>query len=102
MLRFTLLLLLALLQLLSRGLASGTCDHKLQRQYCTADYGGDLHTACRYCGIGLQCPGTRPSGRGLADKPEIMAEILRRHNDYREQVREVQRFKGKNCIPELR
>ena len=85
------------------------CDRERQRHYCSADYGGDLHTGCRYCGIGLQCPAREPSDRGL-DDPGIRDEILARHNEYRARVREMQaqvlvekdgRHKAR-CIPELR
>ena len=60
------------------------CDRALQRRYCDAPYGGDLHTACRYCGVGLSCPAGRPADRGLDRRPDAMREILRRHNTYRD------------------
>ena len=28
------------------------CDQNLQQNYCEAWYGGDVHTGCKYCGIG--------------------------------------------------
>ncbi|TRY77265.1 hypothetical protein TCAL_13990, partial [Tigriopus californicus] len=78
------------------------------KKYCDAPYGGDFHTVCRYCGVGLQCPNKVPSGRGLAD-PVLVDEILKRHNAYRAQVRQMQDLvdqdEGKpmaRCIPELR
>ena len=49
------LLLLILLPLLCQGLEnieSPICDRGLQQKYCTAWYGGDVHTGCKYCGIG--------------------------------------------------
>lgn len=99
-------LLFLLLPLLSQGLEddelSRVCNRTLQREYCEAPYGGDMHTACRFCGLGLQCPSTRPSGRGLTD-PKIQEEILRRHNAYRDEVRLMQRMQGRaRCIPRLR
>ncbi len=81
------------------------CDRGFQQTYCDAPFGGDLHTACRYCGIGLSCPIDTPTGRGLDDRPGVMAEILQRHNDYREEVRRSERAAtgGKaRCIPELK
>ena len=63
---------------------SRVCDRALQRRYCDAPYGGDLHTACRYCGVGLSCPAGRPADRGLDRRPDAMREILRRHNTYRD------------------
>ena len=111
--RGALSLFLVLLPLLSRGLnalpTSGIptpiCNRTLQSEYCGAAYGGDLHTACRYCGVGLQCPSASPSGRGLRD-PEVRAEILKRHNDYRKAVQEMDRFSDRTgktrCLPELR
>ena len=97
-------LILVLLPLLSRGLAQGrgACDKALQAKYCEADYGGDMHTACRFCGIGPQCPKVQPTGRGLTD-PNLKREIINRHNDYREQVRNMKSMKRKSrCIPDLR
>ena len=99
------LLLLLLLPLLAEGLPAASkgrprearqqgrrrprgqsrvCDRALQRRYCDAPYGGDLHTACRYCGVGLSCPAGRPADRGLDRRPDAMREILRRHNTYRD------------------
>ena len=63
---------------------SRVCDRALQRRYCDAPYGGDLHTACRYCGVGLSCPAGRPADRGLDRRPDARQEILKRHNTYRE------------------
>ena len=60
------------------------CDRAFQRRYCDAPYGGDLHTACRYCGVGLSCPAGRPADRCLDRRPDAMQEILRRHNTYRD------------------
>ena len=108
-------LLLVLLPLLCQGLPQkrkrpiryrdsegGTvCDRDLQAKYCDAPYGGDLHTACRYCGLGLACPRVRPSGRKIEDE-EVKEEILKRHNSYRSEVRRLERIRGKaRCIPEL-
>ena len=52
--------LLILLPLLCQGLENVNgevvetpiCDPKLQQKYCQAQYGGDVHTGCKYCGIG--------------------------------------------------
>ena len=60
------------------------CDRAFQRRYCDAPYGGDLHTACRYCGVGLSCPADRPADRGLDRRPDARQEILKRHNTYRD------------------
>ena len=58
---------------------------------------------CRYCGIGPQCPERTPSGRGLADKDDLMREILQRHNVYRERVRRGQtNLPASKCLPDLR
>ena len=98
-------LLLLLLPLLSQGLEDGEeniCDREFQRKYCSAPYGGDMHTACRFCGVGLGCPALRPSGRGLDGQRE---EILRRHNAYRAEVRAMSggSMAGRaKCIPKLR
>ena len=126
--RAMLLLLLMLLPLLAEGLpsrrgrrrrphsprsgrqqdlvSSSICDRDFQKRYCDAPYGGDLHTACRYCGIGLSCPSERPTGRGLDRRVDgVRDEILRRHNDYREEVRRSARAvmgKRAKCIPELK
>ena len=95
-------LLLVLLPLLCQGLTERICDRQLQDKYCNAPYGGDMHTACRYCGIGLQCPSETPSGRGLGDK-DIQQEILSRHNAYRAQVRAMRHMGQRaRCIPNLR
>ena len=110
-----LLQFLVLLSQLSRGLVGGLptsvshsgpiCNRTLQSEYCSAPFGGDLHTGCRYCGIGLQCPSAIPSGRGLRE-PAVKAEILKRHNDYRKEVQHMERFSHKTgksrCLPELR
>ena len=56
----------------------------MQRRYCAAPYGGDLHTACRYCGVGLSCPADAPADRGLDRRPDARQEIIRRHNTYRD------------------
>ena len=74
------------------------CDRDLQNDYCR--FGGDMHTACRFCGLGLQCPGTNPSGRGLKGRVDIQEEIVKRHNEYRATVRKEQ--KGAKCIPDIR
>ena len=58
--------LLVLLPLLSSGLAE-LCDGELQRKYCSAWYGGDYHTACRFCGRGNHCPTGDISGRKITD-----------------------------------
>ena len=68
-------ILLVLLPLLSEGLTSeddlltsDLCDSDLQSKYCNAWYGGDYHTACNYCGLGLSCPQGRVSGRKIVDQ----------------------------------
>jgi hypothetical protein len=82
---------------------SPICDSAMQAKYCDAWYGGDLHTGCRYCGLGPQCPRTQPSGRGLRNRPDIRDEILRRHNEYRAVVRSgASRLPPSKCLPELR
>ena len=43
------------------------CDGALQEQYCSAWYGGDYHTACRFCGRGTHCPEGNISGRKITD-----------------------------------
>ena len=64
---------LVLLPLLSDGLAGleterdDLCDGALQDQYCSAWYGGDYHTACRFCGRGSNCPEGNISGRKITD-----------------------------------
>jgi hypothetical protein len=108
-------LLLVLLPLLSQGLVEAAveavedverpiCDVSLRNKYCDAWYGGDLHTGCKYCGIGPQCPkGVAPSGRGLKTRPDLMQEILRRHNEYRAEVRAGHTsLPATKCIPDLR
>ena len=65
--------LLLLLPLLSEGLTGletdggDLCDGALQEQYCSAWYGGDYHTACRFCGRGDHCPQGNISGRKITD-----------------------------------
>ena len=67
--------LLVLLLLLRDGLAAlqtdgaggDLCDGALQAQYCSAWYGGDYHTACRFCGRGSHCPQGNISGRKITD-----------------------------------
>ena len=65
--------LLLLLPLLSDGLArqetdgESLCDAELQARYCSAWYGGDYHTACRFCGRGSHCPQGNISGRKITD-----------------------------------
>ena len=71
----------------SANVETPICDDDLRSKYCDAWYGGDLHTGCRFCGLGPQCPTTEPSGRGLKNQPDIKEEILRRHNEYRAVVR---------------
>ncbi len=87
-----------------------SCDVSIRDKYCAAPYGGDLHTACRFCGVGPQCPTgssgspVEPSGRGIKD-PEVKREILRRHNEYRDRVRNMTdgAMAGRaRCIPRLR
>ena len=97
------LLLLLILPLLAEGLPAAArsrgrgaqqqrrrprqnriCDRAFQRRYCDAPYGGDLHTACRYCGVGLSCPSDTPADRGLDRRPDARQEILKRHNTYRD------------------
>ena len=90
-------LLLVILPLLCHGLEF--CDRKLQDKYCNAPYGGDMHTACRFCGIGPHCPQKRPIARGLTD-PQLKDEIVKRHNEYRKTVRKTR--KSARCIPDLR
>ena len=53
---------------------------------------------------GPQCPkGVAPSGRGLKNQPDLKNEILRRHNDYRADVRIGKTgLPATNCIPDLR
>ena len=99
--------LLLLLPLLSHGLETierPICDLKIRQKYCAAWYGGDLHTACKYCGIGPQCPeGVAVSGRGLSSRPDLREEILRRHNEYRADVRAGRTgLPATKCIPDLR
>ena len=106
-------LLLLILPLLADGLTSAAalasdvdtpmCDENLKNKYCDSWYGGDLHTGCRYCGLGPQCPATQPSGRGLKNRSEVKDEILRRHNEYRAVVRSgASRLPASKCLPELR
>ena len=54
--------------------------------------------------IGPQCPkGVSPSGRGLKNRPDLKNEILRRHNEYRADVRAGETgLPATNCIPDLR
>ena len=63
--------LLVILPLLCHGLAAASsdqiCDPVLQSRYCDAWYGGDYHTACRYCGLGPACPDGNISGRKISD-----------------------------------
>lgn len=67
--------LLVLLPLLRDGLAAletdgaggDLCDGALQDRYCSAWYGGDYHTACRFCGRGSHCPEGNISGRKITD-----------------------------------
>ena len=65
--------LLLLLPLLGEGLAEqeteedSLCDGELQAEYCSAWYGGDYHTACRFCGRGSHCPQGNISGRKITD-----------------------------------
>ena len=62
------LVLLLLLPLLGEGLAEGElCDGELQAKYCSAWYGGDYHTACRFCGRGSHCPQGDIAGRKITD-----------------------------------
>ena len=103
-------LLILLLPLLSQGLLAAEvvekpiCNREIQLKYCQAWFGGDLHTGCKYCGIGPQCPqGVEPSGRGIKNRPDLMEEILRRHNEYRAEVRAGKTgLPASKCIPELR
>ena len=104
-------LLLLLLPLLCQGLSdegggdNKICDRDFQRSYCSAPYGGDMHTACRFCGVGLGGPAHRPSGRGLDGEGGLREEILRRHNAYRAEVRAMSQgaMAGRaRCIPKLR
>ena len=102
--------LFILLPLLCQGLEAAdiveqpVCDLEIRRKYCDAEYGGDLHTGCKYCGLGPQCPqGVTLSGRGLKNRPDLRDEILRRHNEYRADVRAgLTRLPATNCIPDLR
>ena len=103
--------LFILLPLLCQGLTSRgdvvqepVCDQGIRRKYCDASYGGDLHTGCKYCGLGPQCPqGVTLSGRGLNNRPDLREEILRRHNEYRADVRAgLTRLPATNCIPDLK
>ena len=87
----------------SANVETPICDDDLRSKYCDAWYGGDLHTGCRFCGLGPQCPTTEPSGRGLKNQPDIKEEILRRHNEYRAVVRSgASRLPPSKCLPELR
>jgi hypothetical protein len=109
-------ILLVILPLLCDGLSSAQqsstelslvetplCDDNLRTKYCDAWYGGDLHTGCRHCGVGPQCPSTNPTGRGLKNRPDIKEEILRRHNEYRAVVRSGKsNLPASKCLPELR
>ena len=104
-------ILLILLPLLCQGLLADEeiiqrpiCDPELEQKYCNARYGGDLHTACKYCGIGPQCPeGVPLSGRGLSHRPDLKQEILKRHNDYRADVRAGRTgLPATQCIPDLK
>ena len=44
------------------------CDTELQQEYCQAWWGGDLHTACRWCGRGSQCPAGELTGRAITSQ----------------------------------
>lgn len=101
--------LLLVLALFSEGFTNGEevqrpiCDPELRSKYCNAWYGGDLHTGCKYCGIGPQCPSATPSGRGLIHRPDLVREILNRHNLYRDEVRKGHtNLPASNCLPILR
>ena len=64
--------LLVILPLLRDGLAADRareeiCDGELREKYCEAWYGGDYHTACRFCGRGRNCPDGNISGRKIED-----------------------------------
>jgi hypothetical protein len=61
----------------------------------------------RYCGVGLSCPSNSPTGRGLDGRTGIREEILKRHNDYRDEVRgspnkESVMGRRARCLPELK
>ena len=62
--------LVVILPLLRDGLASDQteiCEREIQKKYCEAWYGGDYHTACRYCGLGQACPPGNISGRKISE-----------------------------------
>lgn len=61
--------LVVLLALPRDGLAreQEICEREVQEKYCEAWYGGDYHTACRYCGLGQACPDGNISGRKISD-----------------------------------